>query len=204
MDPRLKHPFTSIVAGPTGCGKTIFTLNLLKYAGVMITPVPEKIIWCYGIYQDMFDKFRNIEFQEGLPDLTVFDGKQRVLLVIDDLMVETDDKVCNLFTKISHHKSVSVLYLSQNLFFKNKQNRTLSLNSHYMVLFKNVRDATQVAILARQMYPGNGKFMMEAFKDSTSKPYGYLLVDMRPETDERYRLRSNIFPNEEQCVYVPK
>ena len=73
-----------------------------------------------------------------------------------------------------------------------------------MVLFKNVRDATQVAILARQMYPGNGKFMMEAFKDSTSKPYGYLLVDMRPETDERYRLRSNIFPNEEQCVYVPK
>ena len=30
----------------------------------------------------------------------------------------------------------------------------LSLNSHYIVLFKNARDATQVAHLARQMYPG--------------------------------------------------
>ena len=24
MDPRWKHPFTAIVAGPTGCGKTVY------------------------------------------------------------------------------------------------------------------------------------------------------------------------------------
>ena len=201
---RLRHPFTAIVAGPTGCGKSIFALKLIKYAKEMIIPAPERIIWCYDIYQDMFDKFNNVVFHEGLPDLSMFDGKQRVLVVIDDLMAETNDKVCNLFTKVSHHKSVSVLYLSQNLFFKNKQNRTLSLNSHYMVLFKNVRDSSQIACLARQMYPGNGKFMLESFKDATSNPFGYLLVDMRPETDELFRLRSNIFPDDQQYVYIPK
>ena len=29
MDPRWQHPFTCIVAGPTGCGKTTFVARLL-------------------------------------------------------------------------------------------------------------------------------------------------------------------------------
>jgi hypothetical protein len=192
------------VSGPTGCGKTRFTLKLIANAAAMIAPPPERVLWCYGVYQDLFDEHPEIEFNEGLPDTNSFDGKSRTLLVIDDLMAETDDSVTKIFTKISHHKSVSVLYLTQNLFYKNKQNRTISLNTHYMVLFKNVRDATQVANLARQMYPGKSKFMMEAFKDATSVPFGYLLVDMTPDLEDRFRLRTKIFPGEWQNVYVPK
>ena len=109
-------------------------------------------------------------------------------------MSQIDDRVENIFTKLSHHKSVSVLFLTQNLFFKSKQTRTISLNSHYIVVFKNARDAMQISNLARQMYPGNSKFMVEAFKDATSGPYGYLLIDMKPYTEEAYRLRTNIFP----------
>ena len=37
------------------------------------------------------------------------------------------------------------MYLTQNIFPKNKPSRTLSLNSHYLVLFKNAREALQVA-----------------------------------------------------------
>ena len=73
--------------------------------------------------------------------------------MMDDLMTSTNDSVVDIFTKISHHRNVSVVYLNQNLFYKNKQTRTLSLNSHYIVLLKNARDETQVANLARQMYP---------------------------------------------------
>ena len=72
-----------------------------------------------------------------------------------------------------------MLYLVQNLFPKNKESRTISLNSHYMVVFKNPRDASQMSHLARQMYPGRVKFVQEAFKDATSVPYGYLLVSNR-------------------------
>ena len=36
MDPRWKHPFTYIVAGPTGCGKTTFVPRLLRKASTMI------------------------------------------------------------------------------------------------------------------------------------------------------------------------
>jgi hypothetical protein len=170
----------------------------------MVNPSIDKILWCYGIYQDIFDKYPLIQFHEGLPDLNVFDGKERTMLVLDDLMSETDERVTKIFTKISHHRNVSVLYLTQNLFYKGKHTRTISLNAHYLVLFKNVRDSTQLANLARHMFPGKANFMLEAFEDATMVPFGYLLVDLRQETDERCRLRTNIFPGETHYVYVRK
>ena len=117
-----------------------------------------------------------------------------MLLIIDDLMNEVDESVANLFTKGSHHRNVSVVFLVQNLFHKNSHVRTISLNSHYMVLFKNPRDASQFSNLARQMYPNKSAFAVEAYKDATRQPYSYLFVDLRPEQDEDLRLRTNIFP----------
>ena len=99
---------------------------------------------------------------------------------------------------------MSVVYLAQNLFLKNKFTRTISLNAHYMVLFKNPRDATQFANLARQMYPHTSKFAVEAYKDATRSPYSYLLIDLRPEQDDDLRLRTNIFPGETHYVYIAK
>ena len=96
---------------------------------------------------------------------------------------------------------MSVVYLAQNLFPKNKFARTISLNAHYMVLFKNPRDASQFANL-RQMYPKRSQFAVEAYKDATREPYSYLLVDLRPEQDDDLRLQTNVFPGETQYVYV--
>ena len=123
---------------------------------------------------------------------------------MNDLMTSTDDRVVDIFTKISHHRNISVVYLTQNLFYKNKQTRTLSLNSHYIVLFKNVRDATQVSNLGRPMYPGKSAFMIEAFKNATSAPYGYLLIDIEQETDDKLRLITGICPGDVQYVYLRK
>ena len=96
------------------------------------------------------------------------------------------------------------MYISQNLFDENKENRTINLNAHYMILFKSPSDATQVQHLARQMYPGDARFMAEAFRDATSAPYTYLLVDLKPDTPENLRLRSTIFPGELQTVYMKR
>jgi len=54
------------------------------------------------------------------------------------------------------------------------------------------------------MYPGKSKFLVEAFKDATEKAFGYLLLDLKPDTEEKYRLRTNILPGETQFVYLPK
>lgn len=202
----MQHPFTCIVSGPTGCGKTQFTFKLISNCDKMIYPQPEEIIWSYGVYQPAFRKFPNIKFTEGIPDGEQFDGSRRVLLVIDDLMHETNEKVSQIFTRGSHHKNISVIYLTQNLFHTSKHNRTMSLNSHYLVLFKNPRDRGQIAHLARQMYPHNSKYLEESFRDATKDPYQYLFVDLKANTEEDMRLRSNVFPDDapHHFVYVPR
>ena len=73
-----------------------------------------------------------------------------------------------------------------------------------MVIFKNVRDKTQIAILGKQMFPGQASLLTEAYKSAISEPYGYLLIDLKNTTPEHLRLRSNIFPGELQSVYIPK
>lgn len=204
MDTRWKHPFTCIVAGPTGCGKSTFVMRLLRHAATIIDPPPEKITWCYGVWQSAYVDNDLVRFEEGLPS-GAFDASTRNLVVIDDLMAETDERVTTLFTKKSHHQNTSVLYLVQNLFPKNKESRTISLNTHYMVIFKNPRDASQIGHLARQMYPGRLKYVQESFRDATTPPYGYLLVDLKQDTPDDMRLRTGVLPDDGvQYVYQPK
>ena len=119
MDPRWQHPFTCIVAGPTGCGKTTFVARLLRNASEMIDPPPERVTWYYGEWQAAYKNLDipNMRMEEGLPTSFDNDGK-RGLVVLDDLMAETDSRVTNLFTKKSHHSDTSVIYLVQNLFSK--------------------------------------------------------------------------------------
>ena len=80
----------------------------------------------------------------------------------------------------------------------------MSLNAHYIVFFKNPRDKSQIHHFSRQVFPENTKFILEAFLDATSKPHSYLLFDMRQNTPDPFRFRAEIFPEEENCVYVPK
>ena len=119
MDSTLAHPFTCIVSGSTASGKSVFTLKLIEHAREIISPPPERILFCYGEYQKIFDNYPGVDFHDGLPDLSFFDGKKRTLLVMmDDLMTGTDDRVVDIFTKISHHRNLSVVYLTQDLFLQ--------------------------------------------------------------------------------------
>jgi len=119
-------------------------------------------------------------------------------------MQDTNETVANMFTKGSHHRNVSVVFLAQNLFPKNKFVLTMSLNAHYIHGSVQESERRQFANLARQMYPKTSQFAVEAYKDATREQYSYLLVDHRPEQDEDLRLRTNIFSGETRCVYVPK
>jgi hypothetical protein len=40
------------------------------------------------------------------------------------------------------------------------------------------------------------KALNEAYQDSMSKPYGYLILDFKQKTPKEYMLRTRIFPEE--------
>ena len=105
-----------------------------------------------------------IEFVKGIPTPleqdSCFDVNKRNLIVFDDQMIEAskDKRIVNLFTRGSHHRNLSAIYIVQNLIHQGKGSRSISLNSHYLVLFKNPRDKLQILTLAKQMYPGQTDF----------------------------------------------
>ena len=59
-----------------------------------------------------------------------------------------------------------------------KESHTMSLNSQYLVLFNNPRDQKQVMVLARQMCPSQSEMFLRTCRMATSKPFGYLLIDL--------------------------
>ena len=103
----------------------------------------------------------------------------------------------NLFTRGSHHRNLSVIYIVQNLFHQGKGSRSISLNSHYLVLFKNPRDKLQILTLAKQMYPGQTDFFLNQYEEAVKRPFGYLLIDLKTTTQDNCRLRTNVLPSEE-------
>lgn len=199
---KLKHSFTAVLAGPTGSGKSHFIKKVIENR--MIQPFPKTIVWCYGVYQELYEEMPNVIFHEGLPsDLNQYSD---ALIVIDDLMSElgNDPQLTKLFTKFSHHKSLSIIFVVQNIFHKGKEMREISLNAHYLILFKNRRDQSQIVHLGRQLYPRKVKFFQECYADATSKPYGYLLVDLKCDTEESLRMRTGMFPGDTYYVYQPR
>jgi len=145
----------------------------------------------------------NIEFVKGIPTAleqdAYFNVNKRSLIVFDDQMIDAgrDQRIVNLFTRGSHHRNPSVIYIVQNVFHQGKGSRSISLNSHYLVLFKNAYDKLPVLTLAKQMYPGRTDFFLKHYEEAVKGPYGYLLIDFKTTTRDDCSLRTNVLPGEE-------
>ena len=102
----------------------------------------------------------HIEFVKGihttLEQDSYFDVNKRNLIVFDDQTIDAskDKRIVNLVTRGSHHRNLRVIYIVQNLFHQGKGSRSISLNSHYLVLFKNPRDKLQILTLQSKCIAG--------------------------------------------------
>ena len=117
------------------------------------------IIWCYSEKtavpsRQLSVMRKNIRFHEGVTkDFRNARGRP-CLIILDDLLNDVYSKdVCNLFTKGSHHRNISVFLIIQNIFHQGRYCRDISLNAKYLVLLKNVRDKKQFQYLAHLVFP---------------------------------------------------
>ena len=145
----------------------------------------------------------HIEFVKGIPTAlekdSYFNVNKRNLIMYDDQVIDAgkDKRIVSLFTRGCHHRNLSVIYIVQNLFHQGKGSRSISLSSHYLVLFKNPRDKLQVLTLAKQVYPGQTDFFLNQYKEAVKRPFGYLLTHLKTTTQDNCRLRTNVLPSEE-------
>ena len=204
-----------VVSGATRSGKTHFVYKLLSNIDkTFSSPHPQAVLFCYAVYQSLYDKIceniPNCTMHRGLPNEEEIenwccesDAKHK-LIILDDLshLVINNQNIELLLTQGSHHKNISVIIITQNIFNHGKYSRSQSLNTQYFIIFRNIRDGTQIKYLSRQLFPSAPIKVVYAYEDCIKDRHGYLVIDMHPFSEDNYRLRTKIFPNEDCIVYT--
>ena len=208
-DIRLKTPFSLILAGASGSGKTTWLEKFLKVLN-KITDGGEKyqkLLWFSGSNQpELFERirstFKGTTRVYNTIDKEIYgkiekEGKNSII-VIDDLMHEMsgNQDIGKLFTKGRSHLNCNVILLWQNVFPKGPEMRNLSINAQHIVIFKNPRDKSQIRFFAQQVAPGKVNKFLDVFNYCTKRSYGYLHCDFSQNTPEEIRYKTNIFPDE--------
>ena len=98
--------------------------------------------------------------------------------------------ITGLYTEGSHHRSLSVISINQNVF--GSKDPTQRRNCQYLVLFQSVVDKQAIMSLARQMYPGRSEIFMKTFTKATKQPYNPMIIDLKAFTPEHERLNAKV------------
>ena len=87
------------------------------------------------------------------------------------------------------HRGLSTIYFKHNLFHQRKLGRDVELQNTHIVLFKFPRDVKQAITISTQL--GLVSELVDWYRDATSVPFGHLLIDLSPRTDDRLRYCTN-------------
>ena len=186
--------FISLV-GPSETGKSQLIYNWLKIG--TFQPKFDKTYFFNQHSQPLYDvmqkEIENLEFVRGVNFEFIDSLKNngtKYLLIFDD----SCEEICNskAFVDIAtagRHRGLSTIYIKHNLFHQSKLGRDVELQNTYIVLFKSPRDVMQVTTLSTQL--GLGSELVDWYRDATSVPFGHLLIDLSPRTDDRLRYCTN-------------
>lgn len=209
VDCRIKHPCNIMVTGSSGSGKTWLTAFLLKNRKIVFDCQPAIVIWFYreGTNQEIYEQLRDEKwvdefyavskngFGEIKDLLNKFPRSQPKFFIYDDLMTMISMDTAELFTNLSHHRSLTNIFLSQSLYLANVNLRIMTKNSHYHFFCRNLKSKGDYVRFAQQIEPSNSRMVVAIFSDALKKPFSHLLVDTHPKSTPSVRFRSYHFPD---------
>ena len=141
----------------------------------------------------MQKEIENLEFVQGV-NFEFFDSLKnngtKCLLIFDDPCEE----ICNskAFVDIAtagRHRGLSTIYIKHNFFHQSKLGGDVELQNSHIVFFKSPRHLMQVTTLSTQLALGSE--LVDWYRDATSVPFGHLLIDLSPRTEDRLRYCTN-------------
>ena len=166
---------------------------------------------CYSHWQDSYQKLKDkwgdkITFSEELPtegDLAKLAGTppKHTIFVCDDKAydMQTEDKFFHdLVSRLAHHLKLTNILLVQDAGLNGKSKSTLLRNTHCNILMRSPRERGYVRSLGQLL--GEYKYLMSAYNQATSRPYGYLVVDNHPKAESKLKYRTNVLPNDSPCI----
>ena len=225
MDGTFKHPLTAVVVGPSGVGKTTFVCNLLKNSNLYFKNKFEYISIFIGTKieenQEFLDLYKthgkklNVEiievkklypddddFKKSFPKMFLEYCKKKGrggCIVFDDMMTELSKcgLLSDLFSKHSSHMDLSIIHITQNIFFKGKdpnEHITLYRNAHMIVLFVHPNDSSVMSVIAKRIGPY--RKVMDLFEYVFKKERYIVIYSGSLNRSQDLKFSSDIFNND--------
>lgn len=192
----IKLPFRMIIAGNSGSGKTQTLLNLLHNMPSTFEKI--RIVTKNKdepLYNYLEDKMKDFDFkiEEGihsLPDLDSLDKTQNNLIILDDLVNESEKAqrpISDYFIRC-RKKNCSIIYISQSYYAVPKMIRD---NISYLII-KQVSSMKNLTMICRECSLGiDKKQLKDIYDDATQSKQDFLLIDLEGNKDERFRKNLN-------------
>ena len=204
---KLITPFSLVLAGPSGSGKSKFLFELLDNLDSCTKPKIEKVIFIYGVYQDLYKNYPNIHFTDNLQYMKVR-PQENTLLILDDCMSQVKDSALleQLFTR-GRHENISVILVLQSMFYKGSVLKTVRDNASYMAITNHIQDQTRLYTFSSQLELKNSAYFIDSYEDAMKTRFNYLFIDLHPKSQLRdapyfIKYRSGVAKGEGQVLYV--
>ena len=213
---QFNSPALICLHGMSNSGKTHLAYRIMEQCDNIFSHKIGHIIFSYSTHQPIYDRMskniKHLTFIKGIPTeeylkdfRTKVPNEEHILLILDDQQASLDSpQMMRIATELNHHLNITTLLILHNIFGCGKFSRTILLQTGYFLSMRNLRDQSQLAVLARQIY-GNGcssviNQSFDLLSKVDSRPY--LVIDLHPNSQfDSYCLRSHIFAGEDMIVF---
>ena len=207
---KFKHPARILICGPSNSGKTTLVRNILEQSENFFEYPLTRVVWYYATPQPGYDSLKQmgVELKEGLPESIEIDfpraapDNQTQIIVLDDFMKQAakDDHVLQLFTKWSHHKNLTAILITQNLYHQGRHSVDITRNVSVGGFIIELRNIQVIQRFLQSSYSKEQvREIMRWIRTNTyGKPYSNFFIDFDMKTSDQCRLRLNIIPTPER------
>ena len=187
---KLNLPFRMLIIGGSGSGKTQTLMNLIRIMNGtfnnihIITKNKEEPLYEY--LESKVDTGLTItEGIDSAPNLDEFDKKEQTLIVMDDLVLEKNQKQLEQYFIRARKLNCSLVYLSQSYFAVPKMIR---MNLNYVII-KRLNTLQDLFRMMREYSLGVSKdVLVDLYQHSIQdNKQDFLLIDLDSEPSDRFR-----------------
>ena len=189
-DHKLNLPFRMLIIGGSGAGKTQTLMNLIRVMNGTFNNIhiitKNKDEPLYNYLESKVDTGLSItEGIDSAPNLDEFDKKEQSLIVMDDLVLEKNQKQLEQYFIRARKLNCSLVYLSQSYFGVPKMIR---MNLNYLII-KRLNTLQDLFRMMREYSLGVSKdVLVDLYQHSIQdNKQDFLLVDLDSEPKDGFR-----------------
>ena len=190
----IKIPFRMLIIGGSGAGKTQTFMNILHNFGntfqniYIITKNKDEPLYNYLESKTSKDGLQILEGIDNAPDLDSFDKEEQTLIVMDDLVLEKNQKQLEQYFIRARKLNCSLIYISQSYY---AVPRLIRQNLTYLVI-KKLNTLSDLFRIMREYSLGVDKNQLkDIYETATVTKQDFLLVDLEEDPQNRFRKNFN-------------